>query len=79
MVTLEELNSEIGGDYPVTEKQFSFMLSYDEHGVGMKAVREAGFSHSTPGSQSSAAYRLLRLEKIKKGLKIVRKHRNNGG
>ena len=70
-MTLDELNSAIRDPYPMTEKQFKFVESFVIHKNGMRAIREAGYSHSTPGSQSSAAYRLLRLKKIQKAIEML--------
>ena len=74
MLTLDELNDKVGAVYPITEQQFNFAKQFVAHGNGMRAVREAGYQHSTPGSQSSAAYRLLRLEKIQKAIEIIKAH-----
>lgn len=68
---LEDINKKIGDD-KLTERQFKFCLSYRANGGnGMKAIRDSGFSHSTPGSQSSAAHRLLHKDKIKRALKLL--------
>lgn len=74
-MTLQELNEKIGGRYPITERQFRFVLAYAEHGNGMKAIRDAGYNHATPGAQSSASYRLRRLDRIQRALALVK----NGG
>ncbi len=71
-MTLDDLNTRIEGQYPLTSLQFAFCSAYASHGNGMRAVREAGYTHSTPGAQSSAAYRLLRQDKIKKAVEIIR-------
>lgn len=71
-MTLDEINAKLGGKYPISAKQFEFCKSFAVHGVGMRAVREAGFSHSTPGAQSSAAYRLLRLQKIQECVSLIK-------
>lgn len=71
-MTLDDLNTRIEGQYPLTPLQFEFCKAYAAHNNGMKAVREAGYTHSTPGAQSSAAYRLLRQEKIRKAIEILR-------
>lgn len=71
-MTLDELNAKVGSKYPITDSQYKFLTKYLEHGNGMRAVREAGFQHTTAGSQSSAAYRLLKQEKIKKALGILK-------
>jgi len=72
-MTLDELNKAVSPLYPITERQFLFAVAYASHGNGMKAIREAEYKHSTPGSQSSAAYRLLRLDKIQKAVEILSK------
>lgn len=68
---LRELNDKIGGMYPITDLQFRFCIEYVKHGNGMRAIRDAGYNHSTPGSQSSAAYRLLKLDKIQKAIGVI--------
>jgi len=70
-MTLDELNAAIRDPYPITDKQFKFVESFVVHKNGMKAIREAGYQHSTPGSQSSAAYRLLRLKKIQRAIEVL--------
>lgn len=69
---LEHLNTLVDDRYPITERQFAFIQAYAEHGNGMRAVRDAGYNHSTAGSQSSAAYRLLKLERIQKAIGLVK-------
>lgn len=71
MMTLDEVNVRISAIYPLTEKQFLFAKYYATHRNGMKAIRQAEYSHSTPGSQSSAAYRLLKLEKVRKAIELI--------
>ena len=71
-MTLDELNQKIGDKYPLTSSQYQFVTSYLVHENGMRAVREAGFKHTTPGSQSSAAYRLLKQDKIQKAIAVLK-------
>ena len=70
-VTLDLLNEQIGGKYPITDRQFLFVMEYTQHQIGMLAVRNAGYNHSTPGSQSSAANKLLRNSRIRQAIEIV--------
>lgn len=63
-MSAEEYNQRFRPDYPLTPLQFAFCAAYAVHSNGMKAIREAGYKHSTPGSQSSAAHRLLQLDRI---------------
>ena len=70
---LEEIRSKVsdGVDGP-TDNQIRFAYHYYQTKNGMKSVRDSGYTHSTPGSQSSAAYRLLSTEKIQILLKGFR-------
>lgn len=56
----------------LTDLQYKFAESYAKSGNGMKSVREAGFNYSTPGSQSSAAHRLLQKRKITDAIERIR-------
>lgn len=49
----------------LSDMQIKFCYYYSLSANGMKSVRQAGFSHSTPGSQSSAAHKLLHKDKIR--------------
>jgi len=69
--TLDDMNDRLGVRYPLQEKQYEFCKAYVSHKTGMRAVREAGYTHSTPGAQSSAAYRLLRLQKVRDCISIL--------
>lgn len=71
-MTLDEINDALGVRYPISEKQLAFCRAFLQHGIGMRAVREAGFNHSTPGAQSSAAYRLLKQKKIQDCLNLLK-------
>lgn len=69
MIPTEDANrmlKEAGERYPVTDQQNSFACHYASIPNGMKAVRDAGYNHSTAGSQSSAAYRMLKMPRIQK-------------
>lgn len=57
----------------LTKKQVVFSFHYSRTGNGMKSIRDAGYTHSTPGSQSSASYRLLSSPKI---IDLIRKFRD---
>lgn len=70
--SIEDLNREVGTRYPLRPRQYQFVLAYAKHNNGMKAIREAGYNHSTPGSQSSAAHRLLKQERIQRAIGIVK-------
>lgn len=69
--TLDEINLKVGDD-KLTALQYEFCKKYRANGGnGMSAIRDAGFNHSTPGSQSSAAHRLLKKIKVKRALKVL--------
>lgn len=80
VVTLEEINRLVPASYPFTQLQLNFIIEYakDPDKNGMRAVRNAGYSHSTPGSQSSAAYRLLQQSRIREAIAIVEARLNGG-
>lgn len=62
----DEIRNKLAFEYPLTDQQIWFSYHYAKTGNGMASIRMAGYNHSTPGSQSSAAYRLLNIPRIKK-------------
>lgn len=63
-LNFEKIRNRFNGDYKPTDRQILFAYYYAQEGNGMLSIRLAGFNHSTAGSQSSAAYRLLKKHKI---------------
>lgn len=61
----ERLREE-GFPHVPTLKQMYFCYFYADEANGMKAIRDAGFNHTTAGSQSSASYRLLQKKAIQR-------------
>lgn len=73
MADTNDLNEILGLErYPLTQLQTRFAEAYASHRNGMKAVREAGYSHSTAGSQASAANRLLHLPKVQRAIEYFK-------
>lgn len=70
---VDEINRILKPKYPLTSLQFLFVTHYAKLSNGMRAIREAGYKHSTPGSQSSAACRLLKLGRIQEAIELVRR------
>lgn len=58
----------------LTDRQIAFAYHYSHHKNGMKAVRDACYNHSTSGSQSSAAHRLLANSRVKQLIVTLQAH-----
>jgi len=69
----EAIRRSLSQKYPLSNQQILFCYYYSKTTNGMASIRNAGYNHSTPGSQSSAAYRLLNNTRI---VEAIEKFRN---